>query len=88
MSDELPRWYWVAFGMCQLAGLVLPAFANVHMDIAPLVGTFLLLFPGVLIALPLSALTIYFQAIVAVGVNYFIWRFIGRRLFGSHPDLA
>ena len=49
-----------------------PAFVNVHTNIAPLVGAFLLLFPGVIVALPLNALTVYVQAVV-----------IGRRLFSS-----
>ena len=41
MSKYVPRWYWVGFGICQLAGSLLPAFVNGHNNIAPLAGALL-----------------------------------------------
>ena len=51
------RWkLWVIFGGVQCAGFMLPSFANVHSNIAPLFMGCLLLFPGSLIVIFLQQL--------------------------------
>jgi hypothetical protein len=51
------RWkLWVIFDVVQCAGFMLPSFANVHSNIAPLFLGWLLLFPGSFIVIFLQQL--------------------------------
>lgn len=77
--NKWKRWsrpaYWVAFAAVQIAGMILPQFANVHSNIFPALLGYALLLPGILIgfAVHWSDTSAF---VVAVILNAVAWYFV------------
>jgi hypothetical protein len=65
--------YWVAFGVCQIVGCVVPLFGNVHMNIAPILVGALLLLPGDLIGERLFGVSGAVSVGAIVLINFAVW---------------
>src|ERR1041384_610025 len=69
--------YFVAFAVTQLTGFLLPYFANVHSNVAPLLLGVVLLMPGALVGFLLgdraSHVNGVVQAVVIVAINALFW---------------
>ena len=73
----MKKGYWFTFLACQTIGCVLPIFANVHSNVAPLVAGILLTLPGsgLLIALVPSegGPPVWTDYAILVLVNFLVW---------------
>jgi hypothetical protein len=65
--------YWVAFGVCQILGCIVPLFGNVHMNIAPILVGALLLLPGDLISEKLFGVFGAVSVGLTVLINFAAW---------------
>ena len=80
----LPVRRWIVFTAVQIAGYLVPLFANVHTNPGPLFIGVLLLFPGDLVSPVLPQRTpAVLQCVAISGVNALIWSFALRVLYGS-----
>jgi hypothetical protein len=65
---------WVLFLVVQAVEMILPRFANVHSNVAPLIFGMGLLLPGSIAALIFSErLPSWLQVMIIVGFNAFVW---------------
>lgn len=72
------RAYWIAFLACQVMGCVLPVFANVHMNIGPLLLGILLLLPGSLVGMLLPNWTDLAIDPIVIAINFGAWYSVKR----------
>ncbi|HEY6183321.1 MAG TPA: hypothetical protein VIW67_13820 [Terriglobales bacterium] len=80
--------YFVVFAAAQLAGFLLPYFANVHSNVAPLLLGVVLLMPGTLVGFLLgdkaSHVNGAVQVLVIIAINALFWfailQFVAGRL--------
>ncbi len=92
MQRRGPMWWCLIFLTAQVAGYVLPQFANIHCCPGPLFVGVILLLPGSLLvsALPESTSS-FVSCIIVSGINaltwYLFWRLFRRASAGA-PEAA
>ena len=73
--------FWVTFAIVQIAGIVLPQFGNVHLNIGPIVVSTILLLPGSVVIALLKLTEPLVEFSLVIGVNgFFWWYFVGKEM--------
>ena len=68
--------FCVMFGVCQITGAILPQFANIHSNAAPLLLGILLLLPGSIFAAGFGNMDSWLQTILLFAINFVTWYLI------------